>query len=98
MEQILDNANQLLFIPTTTEEDYKCLINNKDNIYYLLDQLNTLRQIHHNFQTQYHELLETINEMKKTIRNLEMDNNLLYFELQHYKPSDNSNDTLTITD
>lgn len=101
MEDVIESANLLTCMNITNIEYQQCLIKNQDNIFKLISRLNEMEKL---YETVIHEneLLKQHNkELKKEYRELEMDNNLLYFELQNYKPTgmdeSNSHD-FSITD
>ncbi len=100
MEDIIVQARLLTRMNISDIEYQKCLIKNQDNIYRLIDRLNEIEQLYNSVVHKNQELSEENKDLKKKIRNLEMDNNLLYFELQNYHPNpvDNGGPEFSISD
>jgi hypothetical protein len=92
MEDILIQAKLLTQMNITELEYQRCLIKNQDNIFRLVDRLNELEQLYHSVVLRNQQLEEENKDLKKQKRSLEMDNNLLFFELQCHNPNAVSSD------
>jgi hypothetical protein len=92
MDDMIIQANLLTRMNITNLDYQQCLIKNQDNIFKLIDRLNEIEQLYNSVLIQNQTLTEENKELKKNIRQLEMDNNVLYFDLQYYKPSQGSSD------
>lgn len=104
MDEVIEHAKLLTKMNITELAYQQCLIKNQDNIFKLIDRLHEIEQLYHSVVLQNHSLSEDIHqlseenkELKKKVRNLEMDNNVLYFDLQYYKPSTDTSDTPDLT-
>ncbi len=100
MEDILFEAKLLTQMNITEIEYQRCLIKNQHNIFKLIDRLNEIEQLYNSVILHNQTLSEQIKELKKNVRQLQMDNNVLYFDLQCYKPTNDSSDgpDLSISD
>lgn len=100
MEEIIETAKLLTCMNIVELEYQQCLIKNQDNIYKLIDKLHEMEKLYHNVIHENVLLKQDNIDLKKKNRQIEMDNNLLYFELQHYKPvmDESTSPDLSITD
>jgi hypothetical protein len=87
MDEVIEHAKLLTKMNITELVYQQCLIKNQDNIFKLIDRLHEIEQLYASVVLQNQSLFEENKELKKKVRQLEMDNNVLYFDLQLYKPS-----------
>jgi hypothetical protein len=92
MEEILFEAKLLTQMNITEIEYQRCLIKNQNNIFKLIDRLNEIEQLYNSIILKNQILSEENKELKKHVRQLQMDNNVLYFDLQCYNPTNDSFD------
>lgn len=92
MEEIINDAKLLTQLNISRLDDHHCLIKNQYNIYKLIDRLNEIEQLYNSVVHQNQVLSQENIDLKKQIRQLQMDNNVLYFDLQCYKPTNDSSD------
>ncbi len=104
MEQILAEAELLTQINISDHETQQILIKNQKNILVLMNIISDLNKSYNDLCSKTKILIEENTELKKINREIEMDKNLYFFEMQHYKSElgisidSSDNDSLTICD